>query len=240
MALLLQAFYTTFAETCYMKIVKARAVLFTCLAILWIFGTISVSCKKSKEVNRDEELIGTVWAGEYQLTSGGNLTPQAFSIELKPDSTATWHDINKSENGTWLSKGGGYVQLTFGTGKVLADLSVDSTVTFANITTTHNWKINSLYRSAVPTVAALQNTTWKGKMGINDYTINIRYNRKLTFLIPALSPDPSPEAAYDIAGAGIKFSVGLVKQYAGFIRNNSIKGTYYLGASIAPWNATKQ
>jgi hypothetical protein len=229
-ALLGRGFWLIFAKTYLVNITRVALILCACVAI-------SVSCKKNKEVSRDEQLKGTAWAGEYQYTSILNQTPQAFSIELNADSTVTWHDVDKSENGTWVAKGGGQIQLTFSTGKVMADLSTDSSVTFANITM-HNWKINSLYRSAVPTETALQNTTWKGKLGSNNYTLNILPGKKITFLVEGFPV--TPEAPYDIAGAGIKFTIGTVRQYAGFIHSNLIKGTYYNGSSIGPYNATKQ
>ena len=218
-----------------MKLKKSISLLLTIMIML--------SCKKSElktdTGNLAEELKGSVWAGEFKYTVGLNPELQPFSAMLNNDGTLTWSDLqNTRAAGTW-SINGNKINLEFPDGTTnSADITKEQWSNFSN-PEANGFEIVNISRSAIPTLAFLQQTKWAGHL-IN--SLFGSYDGALYFgsgeTVTVTSNGYPTDEAYTVEGAGIRIS-----NYGYFIfLNNSmnVKGYNHYSNIDVIWNLTKQ
>ena len=213
-----------------------------------IAATTIFACKKegtssTVPANPTENLKGTVWAGEFQYTSGAFQNLQPFSMVVENNNTITWYENGLSLSGVWAVREG-KITITYTNGQsVSADVSKDTWNNFTN-SGSNPRQIANITRSVIPTISAFDNTQWKGKFTSGaDISITflpgskLRYNAGLPLEIP-----------YTIFGAGINirgFAPATISSNAYIVpMNNAMKGNVMVsdfgGTSSGSWSATKE
>ncbi len=73
------------------------------ISLLVLTTIVVLSCKKDATKNREQELRGTLWSGEFLYTYDFPkvTTTQPFSLLLNADQTITWFDISGEHPGVW-------------------------------------------------------------------------------------------------------------------------------------------
>ncbi|HTE23734.1 hypothetical protein [Flavitalea sp.] len=219
------------------------------ISLLLIAATTFLACKKngtSNEVleNPTEDLKGTVWAGEFQYTSGVFQNMQPFSIVLEKNNTVTWYENGLSLSGVW-SVQGGKITIQYTNGQIVsADVSKNTWNNFTN-TGANPRQIANIISSVIPVPGVFENTQWKGKFisGTADISITFLPGSKLRY-----DAGLPLEVPYTIFGAGVKIgnfapatnsSSAYIVPLKNALKGNTITsdfgGTYY-----GSWNATKQ
>lgn len=217
--------------------------------VLFVAATI-LGCKKDTTTTSGnvpgtpvENLKSSVWAGEFQYTSGAFQNLQPFSLTLENNNTLTWFENGLSLSGVWAVQGN-KITITYTNGQIVsADVSKDTWVNFTNAGANPR-QIANIMRSAIPTPAAFENTQWKGKF-LSGSNISITFLPGSKLRYDAGLPIEVP---YTIFGAGIKignFALASISSNAYIVPlNNVIKGNTmtndFGGTSYGSWNATKQ
>ena len=222
---------------------RLKSIGFLILAATTIFACKKESTSSNVPVNSPENFKSSVWAGEFQYTSGASQILQPFSIVVDNNNTLTWYENGLSLPGVW-SIVGSKVEITYTNGQVLsAEVSKDTWTNFSN-TGANPRQIANIVRSAIPTAANLDNTKWKGKfIAGSDISITFLPGSKLKY--DAGFPMEIP---YTIFGAGIKmgqFALAAISSSAYIVPiNKGIKGSTTIsdfgGTYYSTWSATKQ
>ena len=175
---------------------------------LFILSLSLFACKKSNDqpsvvaTNWGEDLKGTIWAGDFNYTSGAYLGSQPFSMELKIDGTIMWYDVTSDRaGGTWKVKDS-TITFTFPGGTSFqAIVSKDN---WSHFTTdpSSGFLINSISRSARPDPAMLTGASYTGIFEMNVLKLNISTSGVLGF---SFGPATPLGASYSISGGGIRF-----------------------------------
>ena len=218
------------------------------ISLLLIAATTILACTKtgtSDDISENQtgDLKGTVWAGEFQYTSGANQNLQPFSLILENNNTLTWYENGSSLPGVW-SVQGGKVTITYTNGQIVsADASEDTWSNFTN-TGANPRQIANIKRSSIPTPGALENTQWKGKfMSGPNISVTFLPGSKLRY-----DAGLPIEVPYTIFGAGIKignFALATISSNAYIVPiSNAMKGNSIIsdfgGTYYSSWSATKQ
>lgn len=222
------------------------------ITLLLLATTTIFACKKtgtSSDVpqnpgqNPTQDLKGTVWAGEFQYTSGAYQNLQPFSIIVDNNNTLTWYENGSSLSGVWAIQGE-KVTITYTNGQIVsADVSKDNWTNFTNAGA-NSRQIANITRSAIPIPGAFENTKWKGKfISGSDISITFLPGSKLKY-----DAGLALEVPYTIFGAGIKignFAPATITSSAYIVPlNNAMKGNAVIsdfgGTYSSSWNATKQ
>ncbi|MEO6316267.1 MAG: hypothetical protein ABIU63_14235 [Chitinophagaceae bacterium] len=185
------------------------------------------SCKKSNDtstpaVNWNEELKGTVWAGEFKYTTGVFKELQPFTLVVNSDGTTTWTDMDAPRAGGSWKVDGDKITLTFPNKTVnTAVVSKDNWVNFTN-PAVNGFEIASLTRSVAVTQAMLEGNTWSGFYKTDAWSIKCVAGSKADLTrIGKITGLP-----YQTSGASIKFIVN------GGTFTDSFFATFYANLSL--------
>ena len=233
------------------------------LSLLFITVISMLSCKKSDEaISWKEELKGSAWSGEFKYTKDADyMDLQPFSIIINNDGTLTWSDIQSTRpDGTWVVEGN-KVTITFPNKTSLtADVSKDkwSNFTSADI----GFQIVNIANTNIPKPAALENTTWQGKINGRDITVKFITGNKIQFTMPIVVMNGHIgsvvntnkisgfyETTYSISGAGIETHGPSETYYCYliFLNNTTMMKVVSMayndvgeGSIYIPWETKKQ
>ena len=182
---------------------QVHSFLLLCAAVFTFF-----SCKKSNDagspaVNWNEDLKGTVWAGEFKYTSGDFQDLQPFTLMLNSDGTTTWTDMDSPRSGGSWKVQGDKITLTFPNKTInSATVSKDNWLDFTN-PAVNGFEIASLNRSVAVTQSMLEGATWSGFYKTDTWSIKFVAGSKAD--LTRISKIPG--LPYQASGASIKFIV---------------------------------
>jgi hypothetical protein len=177
----------------------------TCLFIL----SLSLfACKKSNNqpsviaTNWGQDLKGTIWAGNFNYTTGTYQGPQPYSMELKDDGTIMWYDVTSERvGGTWTVKDS-TVTFTFPSNTSFHATASKDFWSHFTMDPSSGFLINSISRSARPDPAMLAGASYSGIEDGHPLKLSFSSPGALGFYYGFL---PGQSAPYTISGGGIRF-----------------------------------
>jgi hypothetical protein len=178
---------------------------------LFILSLSLFACKKSNDhpsvttiaTNWGEDLKGTIWAGDFNYTSGAYLGSQPFSMDLKEDGTIMWYDVTSERaGGTWTVKDS-TVTFTFPSNTSFHATVAKDKWSHLTMDPSSGFLINSISRSARPDPAMLAGASYSGIIDVYVSKINITSSSSLEFHYGASG---FQYASYSISGGGIRFN----------------------------------
>jgi hypothetical protein len=227
---------------------KIRNTFYFIIAFICLLSACTKDEPQREKINWTKELNGSVWAGEFKYTTGAFQLPQPFSVVINDGGTLTWSDLGSIRPaGTWkVDSVNNKIIITLpNKTSVTANLTKDSLSSFTNTPANIGFEVKSLYRSATPTTAILDKTTWKGKQ----FNTSGGKTTDLDFEFSGgkISIPNGIASNYQIEGAGVRFKGNLgYPMYCVFFRNFTEAKAYIyvndisIGSYDLLWTAKKQ
>ncbi len=207
------------------------------ISIFIILLMAAFGCKKSgTDSTSTKDLKGTVWAGEFQYTTGSFVESQPFSIVINDDGTLTWHDQQNSRpGGKWKTEGDKII-LTFPNNTSLSAKISNNTWTEFATATDIGFKVMNLSRSSRPEPASLDNTTWAGQVkrsdGVSDkVTMTFLPGNKTQILLQT----KTYSQVYTIAGGGLRIDLPTANYFTFDSELTGLKG-YHSAAGVTHYS----
>ena len=175
---------------------------------LFILSLSLFACKKSNDqpsvaTNWSADLKGTIWAGDFNYTTGAYLGLQPFSMELKDDGTIMWYDVTSERaGGIWTVKDSTVTFIFPGGASFHATVAKDKWSHFT-MDPSSGFLINAISRSARPDPAILTGTGYSGILTGNSVKFNFTSPGILNYYYNVSGAIYAP---YTISGGGIRFT----------------------------------
>jgi hypothetical protein len=155
------------------------------------------ACSDKPDPTTEDLLKSTTWAGTFRSKDGQ--IDQAFSILFWSNNDFQWRDISQKQvTGTWRTSGS-EVFLTFPGDEHMVATVVGDHWTLLTPSSENNYYIQSVYKTPLPTRAALANTTWESTTTHPDaHTLKLVFGSENKITL-----DDTVEKSYEAYGAGV-------------------------------------